>query len=865
MRSTATLNSQTFLADKEEPDFRIWLESAQPGQRPDFQDELFSRCADAVEGLVGARSTRRDVAILVRHAIRRMSERDGIDRSLVVPATDLWPEVDEWRAVSVDALPQDGRFSLRAKPWCPDWLWSQDDPPVDAAAVAGTHKGSRALAQSVDLPADPFFTELYQQYKTPGQKAAVRAALTIPENGALLAILPTGTGKTEVALALAKTAHRQTTVIVIPTITLAWDFEHRFRGIYNTPDEPFAWTGETSDEDREKLRDRFVQGRQPILVITPDSLEQQLRDTIRDAAGAGRIRALVIDEAHLFTQWGRSFKPQYRELAALRKDILDQAKNVDQPGFRTVLLSATVGAAELRDLHFHFSSPGPFSVVAANSFRREHDYWVSERKEPEERKNRVKQAVLHLPRPLLLYVTRPADANQWKDILQNELGLQRVGIVHGQTPGEDRLEVLEAIRAGGDATSRFDVVVGSSAFGLGIDYGGFRSVIHACIPETIDRWYQEVGRIGRDGDAATALLIPSVSSDPFEDDAALAHHHRLTPLWDRAFPRWENLWAESPSGARTRLNDRNYVNVDTPPPDRGAGEKNVGHNSQLLYGLEEIGAVRRRSVSWQEAQELGLESKKSDWIDVELTHARALERSFFEPAWEKWRTPIVVESARQFETMMSLFNGPANVCETVFRNYSPPTDLGLDLSLRYFAPSPPCGRCPFCRKEGKVNPGLPLPTPPNSWIPGSTTTPVLDRILRKCRTDREKSLSLFVYEEEFELTERDGIADLALRAGVRWFVGCEPTGPSGQGEPYFVDDESDVDLSTQLPVPSLLVFDDVTRVQKWIRDYHPPYLFEESVERPAVILVSRKWWDRDDAMVALRVRRLKRFLEERLF
>ena len=860
-----SLNSQPFPADHEEPGFRNWLESAQPGQRPDFQDELFSRCADAVEGLVGARSTRLDVAILVRHVIRRMSERDGTDRRLVVPATDLWPTVEEWSDVSVNALLQNGCFSLKANPWCPDWLWNQGNPAVDAAAVAGTHKGSRAPAQSVDLPADPFFTKAtgYEQYKTPGQKAAVRAALTIPENGALLAIMPTGTGKTEVALALAKTAHRQTTVIVIPTITLAWDFEHRFRGIYNTPDEPFAWTGETSDEDREKLRDRFVQGRQPILVITPDSLEQQLRDTIRDAAGAGRIRALVIDEAHLFTQWGRSFKPQYRELAALRKDILDQAKNVDQPGFRTVLLSATVGAAELRDLHFHFSSPGPFSVVAANSFRREHDYWVSERKEPEERKNRVKQAVLHLPRPLLLYVTRPADANQWKYILQNELGLQRVGIVHGQTPGEDRLEVLKAIRAGGDAISEFDVVVGNSAFGLGIDYGGFRSVIHACIPETIDRWYQEVGRIGRDGHAATALLIPSVSGNPFEDDKALARFHRLTPLNEKAFPRWENLWAESPSGARTHLNGRNYIDVDNPPPNSETGDKNVTHNRQLLYGLEEIGAIRRRSVSWQDARELGLDRKESDWIDVELAHARALEWSFFEPAWEQWRTPIVAESARQFNTMMSLFNGPANVCETIFRNYSPPTDLGLNLSLRYFAPSPPCGRCPSCRKEGKVNPDLPPPTPPNSWIPGSTTTPVLGRTLRKCKTDREKSLSLFWYEEEFELTERDGIADLAFRAGVRWFVGCEPTGPPGKGEPYFVDDESDVDPSAQLPVPSLLVFDDTTRAQKWLCDYHPPYLFEESGKPPAVILVSRKWWDRDDPMVALRVRRLKMFLEAR--
>jgi hypothetical protein len=125
--------------------------------------------------------------------------------------------------------------------------------------------------------------------------------------------------------------------------------------VYET-EEPFAWVSTTTDDDRTKLKDRFVTGKQPILVITPDSLEQRLRDTIKNAAGAGRLRALVIDEAHLFTQWGRSFKPQYREMAALRKEILERARSVPgQVGFRTVLLSATVGAAELRDLHFHFS------------------------------------------------------------------------------------------------------------------------------------------------------------------------------------------------------------------------------------------------------------------------------------------------------------------------------------------------------------------------------------------------------------------------------------------------------------------------------------------------------------------------------
>ncbi|SVD66059.1 uncharacterized protein METZ01_LOCUS418913, partial [marine metagenome] len=135
----------------------------------EFKDELFSRCADAVETL-GRGSSQRDVAILVRHAIRRMSERDGQDFSLFVPDSDPWPGVGEWTEVGVDAVRADACFRLRARPWCPEWLWNQDDPPVDEAAVAGTYKGTRALPETVDLPADPFFTELtsdrkYKQYR----------------------------------------------------------------------------------------------------------------------------------------------------------------------------------------------------------------------------------------------------------------------------------------------------------------------------------------------------------------------------------------------------------------------------------------------------------------------------------------------------------------------------------------------------------------------------------------------------------------------------------------------------------------------------------------------------------------------------
>ena len=112
------MNSQAFPADVEVLDFSEWLRSAESGQRParEFKDELFSRCADAVEAL-GREASQRDVAVLVRHAIRRMSERDGQnDFSLSVPNSDPWPGVDEWKDVGVDVVSVDAGFRLRARP-----------------------------------------------------------------------------------------------------------------------------------------------------------------------------------------------------------------------------------------------------------------------------------------------------------------------------------------------------------------------------------------------------------------------------------------------------------------------------------------------------------------------------------------------------------------------------------------------------------------------------------------------------------------------------------------------------------------------------------------------------------------------------
>ena len=502
-----------FAADVEESEFRRFIADVSP-DAAQFDDPLYARVADALRALPIGRTTQLDVAILIRQVLRRASVRDGSDFRLVV-SPDLGPTASDWQAVGVTAIRTTaGRVMVQADPWQPSWLKGRRT--VDTAAGAGTSAGVRARYD--ELPADPFFAEAttFGAYRTAGQRAAVRAAVSMPPGGTLIALLPTGSGKTEVATTLAHLARRETTIIVVPTVALAYDFERRFRETYAARDQRitdpddlvFAWTGETDSVRRDELRGLLTAGRVPLLVTSPESLTGTLLHSVRSAAEAGRLRGLIVDEAHLVTQWGRDFRPEFRHLAGLRTDLLERSRRGGHPGFRTILLSATLGPDELDDLVDLFGAPGPLSLVAANALRPEPEYWVADVVSEPERAERVLEAVSRLPRPLILYVTRPDKADAWVQQFKSR-GLGRVAVVTGRSPGVDRRDVLDGLRSGPGWTSRYDVVVATSAFGLGIDNEQIRTVLHACLPETLDRWYQEVGRSGRDGQASVAVLIPA--------------------------------------------------------------------------------------------------------------------------------------------------------------------------------------------------------------------------------------------------------------------------------------------------------------------------------------------------------------------
>ena len=555
-----------------------------------------------------------------------------------------------------------------------------------------------------------------QTYRSPAQRTAVRSAITMRPGGALLICLPTGEGKSLVfdsIDAVGFTDNRPgVTVVVVPTIALALDHEKSVQS--NRMDfQPRAYVGGDTEQNqiaRKAITNGIAETEQGLYFVSPEAACTTLRSALIKASKSGRLKALVIDEAHLIEGWGADFRTEYQLLSALRAELLS-ACPVDQ-GLRTVLLSATISQMAVDTLKTLFSgTDGTLGIVYGSRLRPELQFFSADVSSEEVRRERVVEALFHLPRPLILYVSKVEHAIEWHHLLTNQIGFQSVGLMHGRTDNEVREEVLQSWRQGD-----LDVVVGTSAFGLGIDYAHVRAVVHACIPETMDRFYQEVGRGGRDGHSSLSVLIPA------DVDWKVAENLNQQKIitTERGRERWDAMFSHPDRQSLGGNHHKLRINVapgEGPEDLDMVGGRSADWNARVLTVMARAGMLRLL------AQERDGETK-NDFISVEILQDGHRNPDRWKQLIEELRKNIRHNSFQSLSAIRKYISG--NAC---------PQDLlkdiyTININGTTYSPVKDCRGCSVCGNRSIIADLASLPVPNMPWSSPltlhSSLTPLFD-------------------------------------------------------------------------------------------------------------------------------------------
>ena len=326
----------------------------------------------------------------------------------------------------------------------------------------------------------------------PLQKEIIQELL---ENKDVIALLPTGGGKS-LCFQVPALIKPGICIVISPLIAL---MEDQVKALQAKNIKAMALPGGTPYPEVDTMLDNCIYGNYKFLYLSPERLQQEL---VQERIKLMQVNLIAVDEAHCISQWGHDFRPAYRNISILR-ELAPKANIVGLTATATLPVVKDIAQQlELRD-----------AKVLQKSFRRENLAYIV--KEAEDKNYYLEQLVNEHSEAAIIYVRTRKATIELEQLLVKK-GISATSFHGGLTKAEKSKRLEKWLK------EEKRVIVATSAFGMGIDKPNVRTVVHMNLPESLESYFQEAGRAGRDGKPAKAVTLTNKSDIPLLKNQFLA-------------------------------------------------------------------------------------------------------------------------------------------------------------------------------------------------------------------------------------------------------------------------------------------------------------------------------------------------------
>lgn len=317
------------------------------------------------------------------------------------------------------------------------------------------------------------------------QEETVRAGL---QDTSFVAVFPTGGGKSltfQLPALMRGDATRHLTVVISPLVSLMKDQVDNLQDRFQIT-KAVAINGLLSPLERKEALERVEKGGAHLVYLSPESLRSP---TILRLLSSRSIARFVIDEAHCFSSWGQDFRVDYLYIAEFIKKL--QSEN-GHPAIPISCFTATAKPQVIDDIKGYFESRLSVELkeFITQKGRTNLSYEVIKTETPEHKKQQLIALLGQCEKPAIVYAART------KAVEEVAADLTKSGLpatyFHGKLDKDEKKKNMDAFMAGGQ-----EIIVATSAFGMGVDKEDVRTVIHYNISDSLENYIQEAGRAGR--------------------------------------------------------------------------------------------------------------------------------------------------------------------------------------------------------------------------------------------------------------------------------------------------------------------------------------------------------------------------------